>query len=215
MGFTTEAWSAAADVLGAIEKHPFVTGLADGTLSQERFAFYMAQDALYLADYSRMLALAASQAQDVDETLFWSTSAGSAVAVERALHGQFVADLSAAAKSPTCTAYTSYLAVLGTSGSYPGLVSGLLPCFWIYEYVGARLLETSGDLDEHPYGAWIGTYGDPAFAESSRRAREIVDGAVAGVAPENRSRMLEAFLTCARYEWMFWDSAWRLEGWPV
>jgi hypothetical protein len=43
MGFTTEAWSAAADVLGAIEKHPFVTGLADGTLSEERFAFYMAQ----------------------------------------------------------------------------------------------------------------------------------------------------------------------------
>jgi len=27
--------------------------------------------------------------------------------------------------------------------------------------------------------------------------------------------MHEAFATCTRYEWMFWDAAWRMEDWPV
>ena len=27
--------------------------------------------------------------------------------------------------------------------------------------------------------------------------------------------MREHFTTTSRYEWMFWDAAWRLEEWPV
>ena len=29
------------------------------------------------------------------------------------------------------------------------------------------------------------------------------------------ARMEEAFLISSRYEWMFWDMAWREERWPV
>lgn len=215
MAFTDEAWRAASDVLAAIEAHPFVTGLSDGTLAKERFEYYMAQDALYLADFARMLALAASQASDSDEVLFWAGGAANAIAVERELHAQFVTDLDAGTKSPTCTAYTSFLAALGSSGSYPALVTGLLPCYWVYEHVGNRLLAASGDLAEHPYRPWIATYGDPAFAEATRQARAVVDRAVQARSAGERDRALEAFLTAARYEWMFWDAAWRMETWPA
>jgi thiaminase/transcriptional activator TenA len=27
--------------------------------------------------------------------------------------------------------------------------------------------------------------------------------------------MHQAFATASRYEWMFWDAAWRQETWPV
>lgn len=33
-------------------KHPFVSGIGDGSLSLERFRFYMLQDYLYLYDLS-------------------------------------------------------------------------------------------------------------------------------------------------------------------
>jgi thiaminase len=214
MAFTEHAWTGAGDVLEAIQRHPFIAALADGTLSGERFGYYMTQDALYLADYARMLALAASQADDADEVQFWSSSAANVVTVERELHARSVTGLSAAEKSPTCTAYTAFLAELGSLGSYPALVTGLVPCFWIYEYVGAWILDTAGDLARHPYAAWIKTYSDPAFAASSRRAREIMDRAVA-VSPGAAPRAHQAFLTCSRYEWMFWDAAWRMEVWPV
>jgi len=215
MTFTEHAWDAIGGIRKVIDDHPFVTGLADGSLPEEKFRYYMTQDALYLADYGRVLALCGSQADDTDDVLFWTTSATGAISVERELHGNFVHDLAAAEKSPACTAYTSYVAALGTTGSYPALAAGLLPCFWIYQDVGSRLLETAGDLDAHPYGRWIETYADPAFAESTRRAREIVDRVAGTVTNEEQARMLEAFLTCSRYEAMFWEAAWSMQTWPL
>ncbi|TAM86049.1 MAG: thiaminase II [Candidimonas sp.] len=215
MTFTDQAWRDAASTVAAIEKHPFLTGLAAGTLPAERFRHYMAQDALYLIDYSRMLALAASQAARASEIEFWSTSATHAVIAERELHARFVNDLTAARQSPTCLAYTSFLAALGTGGSYPVLIAGVLPCFWIYEHVGNIMSAMVGDLADHPYGAWIGTYADPAFADSCRQARGIVNRAIDAATPDTVLRAAEAFRIASQYEWMFWDAAWRLEGWPM
>ena len=60
------------------------------------------------------------------------------------LHERHVRDLGAWQRSPTCTAYGSYLLSLTTLGCYPVLVAGVLPCFWIYDDVGRRLRERVG-----------------------------------------------------------------------
>ena len=98
---------------------------------------------------------------------------------------------------------------------YPALAAGILPCFWIYEDVGRRLKDRVGDLTGHPYADWIGTYGDPAFAASTEQAKQILDRTAAQPDPGTVERMHEAFATASRYEWMFWDAAWRQETWPV
>jgi thiaminase (transcriptional activator TenA) len=33
--------------------------------------------------------------------------------------------------------------------------------------------------------------------------------------PAQKARVREAFVVTSRYEWMFWDAAWKLERWPV
>ena len=48
MKWSEQAWAAAAAVYDKILEHPFVNSLADGTLSCERFSYYIAQDAVYL-----------------------------------------------------------------------------------------------------------------------------------------------------------------------
>ncbi|TAL75046.1 MAG: thiaminase II [Rhodanobacter sp.] len=213
MSFTATAWQAAAPIVGAIEQHPFIAGLADGTLAMERFRHYMAQDACYLAAYARVLALAASQAPHADEVEFWAGSAVRAISVERELHAQFIADTAGIGVSPTCAAYTGGLAALATQGCYPALVAGLLPCFRIYQHVGERLAPHASAT--HPYRLWIAAYADPAFATASRRAGELADRAVAAGGPALAARAQAAFLTACRHEWMFWDAAWRLETWPL
>jgi thiaminase/transcriptional activator TenA len=213
--FSTELWEAAAPVLEAIDRLPFLVAMEDGSLPRNRFDYYMAQDAHYLAAYGRVLAAAAGQAELAEDLLFWAASAVNAISVERELHAAHVADFTAIEMSPTCTAYTSYLLSLVTSGCYPALVAGLLPCFWIYEDVGRRLKERFDDLDGHPYADWISTYGDPVFGAASRQARAIVDRVAAQAGPDDRERMRRAFAAAARYEWMFWDAAWRRESWPV
>jgi thiaminase (transcriptional activator TenA) len=215
MPFTQDAWEAIAPIRKAIDELPLLTGMEDGTLPRDTFVQYMAQDAHYLADYGRVLGAAASQTTDAVELLFWARSACTVVTVERELHAAHVADFATIPRSPTCTAYTSYLFSLAAGGCYPALAAGVLPCFWIYEDVGSRLKERMGDLTGHPYADWIGTYGDPEFAAATEQARQIVDRLAAQAHRGTAERMHQAFATASRYEWMFWDAAWHQEAWPV
>ena len=83
MTFSDRMWESTAVLRKAIDDLPFLAGLADGTLPREVFTSYLAQDAHYLADYGRVLALAAAQADTADDLLLWAGSAQTAVAVER------------------------------------------------------------------------------------------------------------------------------------
>lgn len=217
MTFSDDLWARIEPIRTAIDELPFVMGLRDGTLDSEKFAYYMAQDALYLADYGRALAACAAQTLDPDELVFWAQASRETIVVERELHASHVqlgvGELGE--PSPTCTGYTSYLMNLASQGCYPVLAAGVLPCFWIYDDVGTRMKDALGDLSQHPYGDWIGAYGDPEFAASARTAREIVDTLAAAATDGVRERMATAFVTASRYEWMFWDAAWRQETWPV
>ena len=213
--FTLDAWAQIEPVRAAIDGLPFLIALRDGDLAPERFTYYLAQDAHYLADYARVLAACAAEATDPDEVVFWSTSSGQAILVERTLHASHVADFGAIAPSPTCTAYTSYLLALAGAGSHPTLVAGVLPCFWIYADVGSRLKAAVAGISGHPYADWIATYGDPAFEAATEQVRCLTDRLAQDAGPGTRRAMHRAFHTAARYEWMFWDAAWRQEDWPI
>jgi thiaminase len=62
-----------------------------------------------------------------------------------------------------------------------------------------------------PVRRLVGTYGDPAFTASTVAARAILDRVADQAGAATRARMREAFTTATRYEWMFWDAAWRRE----
>ena len=84
--------------------------------------------------------------------------------------------------------------------------------------MGTRLkarIEADGSLTDHEYGDWIAQYGDPAFAEATRQARDLVNRTANAVGTQERHRMAHAFRTASRYEWMFWDAAYRAEAWPI
>jgi TENA/THI-4/PQQC family len=57
MSFCEEAWERIAPIRAAIYAHPFLHGLADGSLPRPLFQHYIIQDSHYLADYARVLAL--------------------------------------------------------------------------------------------------------------------------------------------------------------
>lgn len=212
--FTETAWSRTTDIRDAIDRHPFLDGLRDGTLESSLFVGYLAQDAHYLLGYARALASCAVQATETDDISFWSSAARDAIVVERTLHEGRVLDLDAVVPSPTCAAYVSFLLSTAARGAYPVLAASLLPCFWIYDDVGRRLKD-SIDLTGHPYADWIQTYGNADFAEATERVKLIVDACAASSSPQVVAQMHTAFAMAARYEWMFFDAAWRCEGWPA
>lgn len=219
-GFSAEAAAATAALRRRIREMPFNAELAAGTLGSDRFRFYMLQDALYLAEYARALAIAGARSPDADAVARFTRCAEGAIIVERALHEGFFArfglsneEAAASEPSPTCLAYTSFLLAAACTGSYEVLIAALLPCFSVYREVGLDIAGRAAAAN--PYRAWIDTYADPVFGETVEAVSAIVDRTAAATTPTVQQGMLRAFLRSTQYEWMFWDSAHRQERWPV
>ena len=217
--FSAELWRGITGLYAAILEHPFVTGLADGSLPRESFEFYVIQDALYLRKYAKALAAVGSRAAAPAETEMFSRHAAGIVAVEMGLHESLLADLdidpgvaAAAEEAPTTLAYTSYL-LAACGGSYSEGVGAVLPCYWIYWEVGKHLLERGSP--EPRYQRWIDTYGAEEFGDEARDVIAVTDRLGQEISGVERERIHGHFRTTSRYEWMFWDMGYRRETWPV
>ncbi|MFC5928052.1 bifunctional hydroxymethylpyrimidine kinase/phosphomethylpyrimidine kinase [Cryobacterium melibiosiphilum] len=195
-------WHGIADLRTQVDDLEFIRGLSDGTLPESAFSYYLAQDALYLRDYSRALARASQLAPTLSEQSFWAVSAHGSLAVEMELHRDWLgADLAAPEPNPVTSNYLNHLLAVAGGSSYGALVAALLPCFWIYQDVGERL--AAANHPGHPFTAWLSTYADPAFAESTRQAIEIVEAAALLAGHVERGRMWEAFRASAAHEVAF------------
>jgi thiaminase/transcriptional activator TenA len=218
--WTTRLWRSTEPIFGAILEHPFLTGLTDGTLPPSAFAYYLAQDAHYLRDYARALAIVGAKAPTHAEAAMFGRHAAETAEVELALHETLLpqlgidpAELDAIPASPTTTAYTSYLLASGYGGSFAEGLAAVLPCYWIYQRVGEALV-ARGSPDPR-YQRWIDTYAGEAFAETVAQVLAVADRAGTDLGAAEERRAHRHFVATARYEWMFWDAAWREERWPL
>jgi thiaminase/transcriptional activator TenA len=217
---TRQLWGAIEDVYGAILEHPFLRGLVTGDLAREAFLFYVIQDAHYLRDYARALAVCAARAPAEPDIQMFAEHAAGAIAVERELHEGLFADAGIAEAhvagtpmAPTCLAYTSYLLASVYGGSFAEALGAVLPCYWIYQEVGTELGRCGSP--EPLYQRWIDTYRGEEFAGVVRAVIELTDRLEPELSAAEMRRMTDRFRTTSRYEWMFWEMAWQRQGWPV
>ena len=214
--FTNELKTACeADWRRAHEEHPFVQAMGDGSLSLERFSFYMRQDYLFLIDYCRVLALASAKSTDLASMGHFASLLDETLNSEMALHRGFCADfgiseaeLESTVAAPATIAYTDHLVRTAYEGSIGELAAALLPCQWGYDEV-ARMLEHR----EHPdagsfHSRWVAGYCDPEYREMTGWLREFVDELGGSASSEEQARMQAVFAASTRYEGMVWDAAW-------
>ncbi|MCS7098394.1 MAG: thiaminase II [Candidatus Methanomethyliaceae archaeon] len=218
--FSQELWNSIVKIYENILNHPFIRGLVDGSLEEEKFKFYVIQDSHYLREYARALNIAAAKAPKEDWMIKFSEHAKIAIVVERALHESFFKDWNMSEDyvkntpmSPTNLAYTTYLIATAYAGAFHELIGAILPCYWIYWEVGKEL-ERRGSKKEL-YQRWINTYSSKEFAEVCKAVIEITDEVAKNLNDIQKKEMKKHFITTSKYEYMFWDSAYKLEQWPI
>jgi thiaminase (transcriptional activator TenA) len=218
--FTSAMWREIGPTFQAILEHPFNRELAAGTLKRELFLFYMIQDAHYLGAFARALALLAAKAPTPAGQVKLAQASAEAITVERALHQDYFASFGitgelfeATPPSPTCEAYSNYLLATAHGQSFAIGCAAILPCFEIYWKVGLELLRVA--RQPNPFARWIETYADEEFGRTVKEVMRLTDDAHAAVHTGERHAMREHYLKATRYEWIFWDSAYRREGWPA
>lgn len=141
--------------------HPFVRGIADGTLPIECFTHYLKQDYIYLQNYARAAALAAFKCKKTIHYIiqinlvflandFVSIETNAAIALhiakEATFHIDFCAkygiskeDILNTTESVFNSAYTRYVLERGASGDVLDLKAAMAPCLIGYGVIGMKL----------------------------------------------------------------------------
>ena len=197
-------------------------GIGDGTLPLERFQYYMAQDYVFLVEFLPSHRTGRGQDRGPGDMAWFSRLLHETLNTEMSLHVSFCEDfgitegeLRETAPSPTTQAYTQHLVRSGYSGSAGEVAAAILPCSWGYSEIG-RTLEDRGLPESQPlYCRWITMYSSAEFAELAEWLRGFLDRTAAEGGEAERKRMEEAFTTSSRFEYMFWDAAYRMEKWPI
>ena len=205
----------------AIAGHPFLQELQEGSLPMNRFTYFILQDYVYLLDFAQVLCQGGAKSPNLEILELFCRHALGAVEVERSFHASFGKtlglsrqQLDAVPKGPRTQAYIDHLQSVARGGTLGELVAAVLPCYWIYGETGKRLYKRQ-PAKPKIYREWVETYASETFWQPVREQIRLMDrlGAAAGSA--EKKRMAELFVLSSRYEYLFWEQAYRLEGWPV
>jgi thiaminase/transcriptional activator TenA len=219
--FTTLLRHRGSKIWHAIHGHEFLREIHAGTLSQERFVYFILQDYLYLLDFAQVLCLAGAKSPNLATLEIFARHALTAVEVERSFHASFGKtlgfsqnQLDATVKGPVTQAYIHHLQAVARGGSLGELVAAVLPCYWIYGEVGKRLYK-GRPREPKIYREWIELYASEAFWKPVREQIRLVDETGAHASSRERRLMTSHFLLSSRYEYLFWDQAYRTEKWRI
>jgi thiaminase/transcriptional activator TenA len=168
-----------------------------------------------------VFALGAAKAPDLQRMETFAELLHETLHTEMDLHRSYAAEfgiseaeLEATDPAPTTRGYTDFLVRVAALGTFGDLVAALLPCMWGFNETAERLAADSLP-DEERYAEWIRTYTSDEFADLADWCRALLDEVAAGAPERTRERYRDLFHTSARYEYRFWDAAYRDEGWGV
>lgn len=200
-------------IITAIKEHPFNQELANGSLSIERFGYYIEQDTLYLRDFSRSLAAIASKVPLEFIKDFISFSKGALIAEQEVVHSffRYKFNLEETGKiTPATLSYTSYLLQNSSIAPVEIGIASVLPCFWVYSIVGKDIINNTRLDFNNPYKEWIETYSGEEFNDSVKAVINIFDEVALSAADRIQYLMIEAFYKSTVLEWHFWNDAYNL-----
>jgi thiaminase/transcriptional activator TenA len=210
----------AEHIWSRIMEHPFVVGLYEGSLDLDRFKFYVIQDYNFLVESMRAFSLLASKADPETARLALEVAYGDAT-IEMDNYKRLLPELGLTLEevlstepAPTNIAYTSFLvATCATRDPLECLVA-LLPCYWSYLEIAERHKDKLASNPSTLYRQWASAYLSSEYRSLVENLRGRVD-ALWGERGGDYGELRRIFLIASRYEYLFWDMAYKREEWPV
>lgn len=198
--------------------HPFVTGIADGTLPVEKFQFFMIQDYLYLRDYARVFSVGVAKAKDPELMRVFSGYVAQIRNGEMDIHRSYMARLGIslkeaenAAQSLDNLSYTSYMLRVAYEEGPAEICAAILPCAVSYEMIAKKMVQENPSCADHEfYGEWIRGYACQEYHNENEELKAITEGSAERYSEEQIEHLVEIGRRCSRYEKNFWDMSWEM-----
>lgn len=208
----------AKDVWEGFLQQDFVRELGEGTLSVDRFRFYMIQDYRYLLEYVKVFACGIMKAKDEemmhDFTLMLYNTLHDEMKVHKAYMKRLGISEDEVANAKTALAnasYTSYMLDVAQRGDVLDVLVAVLSCAWSYEMIGQHHKDIPGAL-EHPFfGDWVTGYCSDEYRGEVTRILENVNRLGEGISETRKEELCDVFRKCCLYERGFWELSYDME----
>lgn len=220
MTTTQRLLAATEDIWAKYHTHPFVRGIADGTLDEEKFRYYMVQDYLYLIDYAKVFAIGVAKARDPETMRLFAGYVHQILDGEMDIHKGYMQRLGIALedaeRAPVALdnlSYTSYMLRVAYDEGPAEIAAAILSCALSYEYIAKEIVAKDPAAADHPfYGEWVRGYADPGYAASNQVLVELTERLTKDYSQAQLEHLTEIFIACSRYEGAFWDMAWEMRN---
>ncbi len=157
--------------------HPFLRGIADGSLPADTFKHYVGQDAFFLRAFFSAFALAAARSAEQEDVARLLHSLMKGVLDELELHKSYAAelgiDLERVSPDPATRAYTDFLLRTAWTSDAGEILAAMTPCMKLYLWLGRQL--AGGDHSANPYRDWIDTYASDDFDDLAAELEAMLD----------------------------------------
>lgn len=220
MTTTQRLLAATEDIWAEYHTHPFVRGIADGTLDEEKFRYYMVQDYLYLIDYAKVFAIGVAKARDPETMRLFAGYVHQILDGEMDIHKGYMQrlgiPLEEAERAPVALdnlSYTSYMLRVAYDEGPAEIAAAILSCALSYEYIAKEIVAKDPAAADHPfYGEWVRGYADPGYAASNQVLVDLTERLTRDYSEAQLEHLTEIFIACSRYEGAFWDMAWEMRN---
>jgi thiaminase len=211
--FTEHLLESNRDLWVAMAGHPFVLGLADGTLLDSALQAWVQQDRVFVIQERRMVAALRAHGlpSGLDELL---AGLDRSLVLEADAFARTAAEHGVAAEVepwPVCLGYTCFLRCAANDGVLEGLTA-----LYAAEraYLDTWTAVAGRSPADSPYHPWIQNWsGEPFRAFVGALGRDL--GELAGApSPALAKRLGVLFARAARFELAFWEMCWSGQAWP-
>jgi thiaminase/transcriptional activator TenA len=196
-------------------EHPFVKGIMDGSLSMERFKYYLIQDAHYLRFFNGMFLAAAELTENDDDRVALVSFAHSLKLGEEDVR-EFVLDelgitpeeIDNTPISPNAYHYITHMELQVATGDVARIYASLLPCTWLYLDVFTTL--SSFSIDVPIFEKFVSAYQADEYEKVLEWQKSLTEKAA--LASQTPPEELEEIFKISSYEEVcFWQMAWDLQ----
>ena len=218
MTITEKLLDSVKEIWAGYHTHPFVMGIGEGSLDQNKFRFYMIQDYLYLIDYTRVFAIGAAKAKDLSVMKLFAASTHNILDGEMDIHRAYMKRLGITQEEAENTpvsldnrSYTSYMLRAAYEGGEKEVMAAILSCALSYEEIAKEILKKNPEADKHPfYGEWVSGYASEEYHNENENLIQLMNRLAAHCTPPQEAHLIDIFTACSRYEMAFWDMAWEM-----
>ena len=218
MSLTQELRDKHHDLWQKMVTHPFVLEMGEGDLPVEKFRAYLLQDYLFVNDLVSMTALGISKAPDLQAASRLNQFLTAILDPENDLFvrafrelGATELEYSSARPTPTTQAFGDFIMRAGLEGDFEDIIAVLYVTEGTYLDWGTRLIKAGKRPSNPVYREWIVIHGPQVLGELVGWMSSYLDAADIG---RRRPRIERIFHTALRYEYLFWEAAYRGQRWP-